>query len=344
MKRKILTTAVLFAVLITGIISCDKNKTEKVDPSEKAKKLLELETRMNAINSGNGKMSNFMSVIGYSQLKDGTLNIEGSDSATVYIDSIYTDTTAYWTPMTCAQVSESDNGDGTHTTIYDYGDGCDEYGTLFRGKITYIWKNENNNYYSKVIYENYYSYGVEMNGESDYSFTSDGFSYITVDSTASSGDSTISIEIMPVDFNWSGTSTGHEEITMVYDDGNTISYSSDYSNAWDNNSYKVYVGEYNYVSEVDGYEYHYLVSEPLITDYTCIESWVPVSGVETITTIENEATTVYSLNYGSGNCDNLAELTENGKTSVIDFSELYKTYNSGGDSTVVPMNGRKGHK
>ena len=341
MKRKTLKAIALFTIMIAVIISCEKNKTGKVDALESAKKLLELETRMNAMNSGTGKMNNFMSVIGYSQLKDGQLTIEGADSASGYIDSVYKDTTDYWTPMTCAKVTESDNEDGTHTTIYDYGDGCDEYGTLFRGKITYIWKNENNNYYSKVLYENYYSYGVEMNGESDYTFTSDGYSYITVDGKENSGDSTITI--MPVEFNWSGTSTGHEEITMVYDDGNSISYSSDFSNAWDNNSYKVYVGEYNYVSEADGYEYHYLVSEPLITDYTCTESWVPVSGVETITTIENEATTVYSLNYGSGNCDNLAELTENGKTSVIDFSEIFKTI-EGGDGTVTPMNGRKGHK
>ena len=71
MKKIIFNAIVLFAILLTGTISCDKNKTDKINPTEKVKKILELEARMNAINSGTGKMTSFMSVIGYSQYKDG---------------------------------------------------------------------------------------------------------------------------------------------------------------------------------------------------------------------------------------------------------------------------------
>jgi hypothetical protein len=90
-------------------------------------------------------------------------------------------------------------------------------------------------------------------------------------------------------------------------------------------------------------EYHYVVTEPLITDYRCTSSWVPVSGIETISTTEKGVVQEYSLNYGNGTCDNLAQLTQNGETSIIDFGDLYKVI-EGGDGTVVPANGHKGHK
>jgi len=341
MKKIIFNAIILFAILLTGTVSCDKSKTDKIDPADKVKRILELEARMNAINSGTGKTTSFMSIIGYSQYKDGQLNIEGTGTEPGYSDSVYIDTINYWSQVTCATVSDYDNDDGTHTTIYDYGDGCDEYGSLFKGKITYIWKNEDNNYYSEVIYDHYYSYGVEMNGISEYSFTSDGNSYYSTGGKDDYSDSTVTI--MPVLFNWSGTSLGHDEITMTYDDGNITYNRSDYSNIWDSISYKVLQGDYFYSSTLDGYEYHYLVTEPLITDYTCTNSWVPVSGIETITSTENGEILEYSLNYGSGTCDNLAELTQNGETSVIDFGELYKII-EGEDGTVVPANGRKGFK
>ena len=70
---------------------------------------------------------------------------------------------------------------------------------------------------------------------------------------------------------------------------------------------------------------------------------MPVSVIETITSTENGEILEYSLNYGSGTCDNLAELTQNGETSVIDFGELYKII-EGEDGTVVPANGHKGFK
>jgi hypothetical protein len=321
MKRIISNGLVLFIILLAGMASCEKNNTGYSNQTAKVKKLLELEARMNALNSGTGKMTNFMSVIGYSQLKSGDLAIDSSGSVPGSSDSIDIDTTNYWTPVTCAKVTDFSNEDGTHTTIYDYGDGCDEYGSMIRGKITYIWKYESNNYYSKVIYDNYYSYGSLMNGFSEYSFTSDGNSYYTAGNGTVSNDSVVTI--MPIEFNWSGTSTGHDEISIVYDDGNNTFYHSDYSNVWDSISYKVLQGDYFYSSEADGYEYHYQVTEPLITDYRCSDTWVPVSGIETITNTEKGATQRYELNYGSGTCDNLATLTQNGEKSVIDFGEIY---------------------
>ena len=336
MKRITLNSIVLCTILLAGAVSCEKNKTYSDISSEKVKKLLELEARMNVFNTGTGKMTNFMSVIGYSQLKDGELSINSTNGDPGTFDSINYDTANYWAPVTCAKVTESDNEDGTHTTVYDYGEGCDEFGSMIKGKITYIWKNDNNNYYSVVMYDHYYSYGIEMNGISKYSFTSDMNSFYNIEKPGNSGDSTVSI--MPVEFNWSGTCVGRDEITMIYDDGNTTYYRSEYSNELDSNSYRVTQGDYYYLSKAEGYEYHYLVSEPLITDYKCTESWVPVSGTETITTTENGETTEYTLNYGNGTCDNLAQLTENGKTTIVDFSELYKAIDNGDGTVTSPKN------
>jgi hypothetical protein len=322
------------------MVSCEKNRNDDQIQKEKVQKLLEIEARMNALNSGAGLATNFMSVIGYSQFKDGSLSINGSGSGAAPGDSVYSDSSIYWEPVTCAKVTELDNEDGTHTTIFDYGDGCSEYGSLTKGRIIYIWKNDNNSYISEVVYDNYYSFGMLMNGISKYTFTSDGESYYKYGDDENN-DSTITI--MPVIFNWSGSSTGRDDISMKYDDGNTVIFKSSYSNEWDSVSYKVTEGDYFYSSTTEDYEYHYTVTEPLLTDYTCTDTWVPVKGIETITTLEKGVESVYALDYGNGACDNLAKLTENGKTSVIDFGEIFTIVepNSGKVTPAALRNGKK---
>jgi len=311
--------------MLSVMISCEKGKTNSQNLSKGAEKFLDLKTRINVMNASSGPMGDFLSVIGRSELKEGDLNIPGTNVDSSYIDSISVDPDGYWEYYTCATVTENDNPDGTHTTIYDYGDGCDEYGSIIKGKITYIWSNTGNDYFSKVIYEDYYSYGVTMNGMSEYSFTSDGYSSFSAGEKEIDGDSTVTSS--PVVFNWSGTSMGHEDITMVTDDNTSYKYLSDYSNKWDSVSYTVLQGSFSCKNESADYtsEFQYAVTSPLVTDYRCTESWVPVSGVETITNTENGVTDTYSVDYGNGVCDNKAFLTENGKTSEIDFSQIYYT-------------------
>ena len=337
MKKIISNAILLFVIILSGLLSCERNKTNDPDPLDKVSRLLELEARMQALNAGTGKMTGFMNVIGLSQYKEGELDITRSGADPGSTDSVITETSGYWAPITCATVTETDNEDGTYTTVYDYGDGCEEYGAVIRGKVTYIWRNDENSYYSEVIYDHYYSYGIEMNGTSRYTFTSDGNSYYTTGYAEGSDDT--AYKLMPVEFRWSGTSTGFEEINMKFDDGNSVYYSSDYSNIWDSISYRVIRGDYFYSSSMEEYEYHYKVAEPLLTDYKCTNAWVPVSGIETITYKEKGVTEEYSLNYGKGDCDNLAELTQDGKTSVVDFGELYAGIDGGGGK-VEPSHGR----
>ena len=320
-KKLTIITALLAVAVISGLVSCEKSRSLSADKSDTVKKILELEARMNAFNSGTGMMTNFMSVIGYSQFRNGTLDIAGSDSAVAPGDSVSVDTVNYWAPVTCAKVTDTANADGTHTTVYDYGLGCDDGGSLIKGKITYVWKADNISYYSSVAYDHYYSYGMEMNGNSNYSFTSDGHSGYIMPGAHAVSDSMMSK--LPV-FNWSGTSNGQDDITMTFDNGDITIYKSRYKNVWDSISYNVVEGDYYYSDKSSSYEYHYVVSKPLVTDYACTSSWVPVSGTESITTTQDGITGEYTLDYGDGTCDNLALLTENGKTSQVDFGEIYR--------------------
>jgi len=182
-----------------------------------------------------------------------------------------------------------------------------------------------------------------MNGMSEYSFTSDGNSYYSTGAVNSAGDSTVTSS--PVVFNWSGSSTAQEDITMVINDSTTYSYKSAYSNKWDSISYTVLQGSYNCKNVSAGYrsEYNYDVTTPLVTNYKCTDAWVPVSGVEAITDTENDVTNTYSVDYGKGECDNLALFTENGKTSVIDFSVIYyqNADSSGSVSPGEPVRQKK---
>ncbi len=109
-------------------------------------------------------------------------------------------------------------------------------------------------------------------------------------------------------WNFSGSATCNEEIIMSFDDGETFSYSANYSDKWDNDSYTVLEGYFTYKSS--DYEFSYEVTKDLVYNYACDseEIWivVPVSGIEVIKYTENGVTEEFSIDYGDGTCDNLA--------------------------------------
>ncbi len=96
MKKTITRIAVFMAIILVVVISCEKNKTDNHNLSQGAEKFLELKTRMNAVNAGSGQMSDFLSVIGRSQVKEGDINISGTDVDSSYIDSISVNPDDYW--------------------------------------------------------------------------------------------------------------------------------------------------------------------------------------------------------------------------------------------------------
>ena len=323
MRIKIGKFILLGLLVFGGLSACKKDQSLDTTQSDVVKDYLELRTKMNVLNATTGQMSNFMSVIAASQLHNNMFSLKSMTGDSVVTDSVPPDSSGYWNYWTCATVTETDNGDGTFTTIYDYGDGCDEFGSIIKGKITYIWNNTGNEYYSKVVYERYYCYGMEMNGFSEYTFTSSGDSYFQYDSTDNGKDTAVSPGIV---FNWSGTSSGKDNMTVTFDSGETYTYISNFSNRWDNSTYTLLEGEYTYTSEPEGFEYSYHITSPLFYNYLCINTWIAVSGIETIHYNDAVDTYDFIIDYGDGTCDNLATVTENGEASVVDFGELIVIY------------------
>ena len=330
MKLKLLQTA--FLILLSLLVfSCDKDEDLSLDQNLKTF----MEFKSKNMTSEIGGVNNFMSVISASQFNSKNLNLAGYNPGENYGDGtcLECDSSQNWSYFTCATVTETVNADGTTTTIYDYGDGCDEYGNLMKGKITYIWKNEGSNYESKVIYDHFYSNGTEMNGYSENSFTSDGNSYFEYSNSGTDiGDS---IAYPLISFNWSGTSISKEVLTIINDNGEEYKYDSENSTKWDNSTYTVLTGVYNFISKSEDYEYHYLVSKPLVTNYECSLSWIPVSGIEKTTSIKSGKKDILEINYGDGTCDNYALVTDNGKTTKVDMGKWYSESN---DSTVSITN------
>jgi len=308
--------------------SCEKQDTTD-DLSESANKFLNARTRMNAMSPG-GQNNNFMSVIAQSNFRMGNSAMDGLLVDSSYYEYFYCDTCPdIWDYTSCATITETDNPDGTHTIVYDYGEGCYEYGWLTKGRITYTWSSEDNSYFSRVEYDQYFSYGMTMDGYSEYSYTSDGNSWLEFGggTEPAGGDGDSAVYSDPVySFYWSGSASGEDNYTMVFDSGESYSYSSEYSNKWDSISSTVMTGYYHNKSETEGFEYLYEVTEPLVTSYQCTDTWVAVSGVESTEITENGTTISLLIDYGDGNCDNLATVTENGKTYTVDFEEIWQQY------------------
>ena len=126
-----------------------------------------------------------------SQFAGGRLSGMRSAAARLQDDNGDGDTTNIWEPWeTCAEITETENEDGSFTVVYDYGDGCyegDEYWKIFMyGKFTdtYSWteRDASDNSYSgtssgSTVYENFgskfddeeYAYEYELDGTSEYS-------------------------------------------------------------------------------------------------------------------------------------------------------------------------------
>jgi hypothetical protein len=322
MKKNISLIFSIVAGLLILIGSCKKEDNIKQVQNDVLKRYLEIKAKMSAFQQNNGKDN--LEAIGASIMNEMKKKLKSSSDFkdTVYIDSLYVDTT-YWENWTCAIVSEYIDNDGNNVTVYDYGDeGCDEWGSLIKGKITYIWSQNNEKYFSKVLYENYNAYGMTMNGYSEYTYT-----FSTMDFPSDSN----------YVFNCSGSSSCVENIEMTTENENYL-YTANCSYEWDENSCTVHVGETSYKELNLGYEYTYKVTNELYYNYSCRwEIYVPTRGIEEILYKSATEKTEFITDYGDGACDNLAIITENGIVYSVDFGDMWYWQNceGGGCDSVV---------
>lgn len=235
------------------------------------------------------------------------------------------DTTIYSPWVSCAVITNTDNDDGSITTIYDYGDGCEEgydpYKYWMTGKYLSTSKNIMN--HTGSIFTDSYAYQTEA-------INYGGRSYYN-------GDTTV----------WSYSGTSDFQGTSVYDttlhtySGNYV-YSSDNTSLYNDVVYK-YIGEgkssyteKNYIIESSKYEYennsdYYKteVLEPLVMKFDCNTNnttayfaWnTYVSGREFIRYKQGEQEGSFEINYGDGTCDNFITIIENGKSIEVDLGD-----------------------
>jgi hypothetical protein len=217
----------------------------------------------------------------------------------------------------CAEITTVVDDEGYMVTIQDYGeDGCEEWGTLVKGKITTKIREKDGSFEFIEIYENYSMGDFSMNG----------FWSSTSTETWQWGEGTDSTS-----GNFEMTYTSSEEMTITYEDGETVTTKGTFSEKFTSGSlYIITEADFTYESSIYG-KFTYKVLSPVVTNMNCSDSFVPVSGIEEWTDQEN----TYIIDYGDGTCDNLATVTENGETYTIDFGELWNDDDQPVDSSSV---------
>lgn len=296
-------------LLLIAMIGCEKVQQDKLP--EEIKKLTERNMRLQSLrNSG---ITHFRipanSYLKSSMLKSG--KVDGGDSTNVVNDSIC----EYWDWESCAEISEYEDENGFFVTVMDYGEqGCEEWGSLIKGKITIKWKMDNNSSYFEEIYEDYEAYGMTMNGS--FNCSSEG-EWPFYNSTGTEDD----FEII---------STCQENLIISYEDGETFTYVSSFTDKYTNDSYIMLEGEFEYSSST-GEKFTYRIIEPVVSDFQCQNSYMPVSGIE----LWEDGDNSYKIDYGDGQCDNIVTITEDGKTYVVNWDEEFFDDAQAADSTAV---------
>jgi hypothetical protein len=257
-----------------------------------------------------------------------------SGDTTVTSDPV--DSTLYPDPwVSCAVITETVNGDGSITTVTDYGQGCDEGYTDWKyrqwGKFisTCLYNNVINgttlvnNYFYKTDYEKFGGYYYsdssewEMNGHSNYTGES---KYDTAD------------------YSFSGSYSYNDDITYRWNKDN-YSYKGNGMFTYTNSKWITENSDYEYATDTSYYKT--TVLKPLVMDYTCsppilylngakgestdssnvVFVFTYVSGIEDIHYRQGGEDGHFSIDYGDGTCDNIISVTENGNTVVINLSD-----------------------
>jgi hypothetical protein len=234
------------------------------------------------------------------------------------------DTTIYTEPwVSCAQITTVDSPDGSVTTTYDYGDGCEEGTDFYKiwsfGKYSFTYLNSITQ--TNTVYKDVYHYkNVYDNFGQRFIYDADTSLWITNGNYDYEGES----EYDAGNNTFSGTYAGNYQYDYTWNDqiyaceGNS-KYNYTQSNfVIEKNSYSYTYGADNYKSDV---------LEPLVYVYQCSQGDKPtvtyVSGREFIRYKQGDQEGSFEIYYGDGECDNIIVIIENGKRVEVDLSDLY---------------------
>ena len=284
-----------FAIILSVLFfatACEKDDTTKSKISEEFLELSELNIKLQNVRNQNVNSTHKFGAM--------AMNLNGKKKSALN-DSIYN-----W--ETCAKITKYTDEEGFEVMVMDYGvEGCVEWGELIKGKITLKWKMDKNGYAYEDIYENYSAWGMTINGyykgESQWTGTwnEDDF-----------GDSTSFYNWFSQDYE--EISANEEDMKITLDNGEVITYISNFKSKFTFNSYTMLEGSFSYESSL-GDTYTWDIIEPVVSNFDC-KYWIPVSGIEEGT--YNKDT--YKINYGDGTCDNKYTITVNGVTEEIEVN------------------------
>ena len=242
-------------------------------------------------------VDNFLTVTKkYQEVKSLTKDFRSFGFKKAELKKLKSDTTWVDNWETCATVTESRLDDGTFVMVIDYGEeGCDENGTFIKGKITISWQETEVAFTCTEEYENLSYDEITLNGKTTYSSSW--------------------IEMTTGELTWEGT----EDLIIDMPD-ETITLNGHFKDKMTDNQYIMSEGEYNYSSS-QGYSFKYKITKPLVFDYSCENSCIPVEGTEEISYTEAGETTDFTIDYGDGSCDNIYTVTSNGETIEYNYDD-----------------------
>ncbi len=312
-------TGLICILAILGIISCS-DEPENAELSPAARQYLSMRMGSNSAMSENTNGT-------INQSFQNLFNQSGSPNGRIKGDSseIPSDTTIIEDPwQSCAVITETDNEDGSHTTIYDYGDGCEEgwegYSYFMQGKMTSTYRDLfsqvgtvfKNSYFYSSEYDNY---GGNYNGQ---------WSWLMNGGGTYEGES----EYDTANQKFSGSYAYEDETTYQYD-SITYYFKGNGATRYTEMKYVVESNESEYTYNDDYYKSKVL--KPLVSDYSCYQQnafqesfcffWIYVSGRERIEYRNGDEEGSFEIDYGNGECDNIITIYEDGKRSVIDLSK-----------------------
>lgn len=301
---------------LVGIISCSDSENAQLSPAVKQYLSMRMGSNSAMAEGMSGSVNqSFQSLFNQAFSPNGRI---AGDSSEIPPDTAIIEDT--W--QSCAVITNTINEDGSQTTTYDYGDGCEEgwgeYKYFMFGKYanTYldifsqagtVFKNS---FYYHSVYDNYggryndgWSWlmdgGGTYEGESEYDTATQKFagSYSYTNETTYQYDST------EYYFKGTGTTRYTSEKYVIESSDNTYTYGDDY--------------------------YKSKVLKPLVADYSCYRQdsgfdnfcffWMFVEGRERIQYKNGEEEGSFEIDYGNGECDNIIVIYEDGKKTVIDL-------------------------
>lgn len=305
MKTKF--SALLLMISLAVFFSCNDSDTLPKETKKTSKKFLKVKEGTARIRSIIGKSSSSKGVVMQTLSKKGKTRKQVAKNNTA---------------KTCGTLTETTGPNNSIIVTIDYGTGCEEDGLLLAGKIITTFSEENGTVLLDKVTEEFkdfsitYEYCEEVDANGDCVATTMKKETVTMNGTVvytsneanTTNDSSFTFE---------------ENLTLEFSDGETITSKSNYSETETDDSLTITEGKGMYTGK--NFEYTYEIFKPVVYKYSCdTDVFMPVSGIEkdSYKGLDANGQTEqfdYEIDYGKGECDNKATVTENGVTKEIDF-------------------------